>query len=115
MQLDELFKPKTEYKPAIAEYVVADINKRAEQIERDEAQREGRKPQLREEPLISVDQLSEPTAFAMTPKGLMIYFDFPHVIAVFNKTFVPYSALAQYLQPVAPANRSELPDSPQNP
>jgi len=104
LKFADLFKAQAEYKSAIAEYVVADINKRAEEIERDEAKREGRAAQPREEPLMSIDQLSEPEAFAITPKGLMIYFDFPHVIAVFNKSFVPYSVVANQLQLAPPAN-----------
>jgi len=100
----DLFKEKADYRSKIAEYVVADINRRVEQIDREEAKREGRKPQPREEPLMSVDQIPELEAFAITPKGLMIYFDFPHVIAVFNKAFVPYSVVANQLQLVPPSN-----------
>ena len=104
LEFADLFKEKADYRSAIAEYVVNDINKRAEQLEREEAQREGRKAQPRAEPLMTIDQLSELASFAITPNGLMIYFDFPHVIAVFNKTFVPYSVVANHLQLVPPSN-----------
>jgi hypothetical protein len=34
----------------------------------------------------------------MSAKGLVVYFDFPHVIAVFDKTVVPYNVIARYLK-----------------
>ena len=78
---DDLFKPDSEYKAAIARYVVADIDRRAVAIEQEDAQREGRKPNHRDEPIISTEQLSDLSGWALTPKGLVVYFDFPHVIA----------------------------------
>jgi len=102
VQLEDLFKPGADFKPPIAEYLVAEINKRVERIDREDAKREGREFKPREDPLISVEQLAEPAAFALTPQGLMIYFDFPHVIAVFNKNFVPNSVVAQHLRRVPP-------------
>lgn len=98
MQLDDLFKPGADYKPAIAEYVTADINRRAERVEQANAERDGRKVTPREDPLVSAEQLPEISAFGITPKGLMIYFDFPHVMAFFDRTFVPYSVVAADLQ-----------------
>ena len=98
LKLDDLFKPDSDYKTSIAKYVVSDINKRAIALEQADAQRSGRKAEPREGPLVSEEQLSEPADWAMTPKGLMVYFDFPHVMAVFDKTIVPYGVLANYLK-----------------
>ena len=74
-------------------------------LEQESARSEGRKPNLRDEPLISTEQLSELSGWAMMPKGLVVYFDFPHVIAVFDRTFIPYSVLNEYLKPSGPAAR----------
>jgi len=38
-------------------------------------------------------------AWGFSPKGFVVYFDFPHVIAVFDKTIVPYSVVAQHAKP----------------
>jgi hypothetical protein len=38
------------------------------------------------------------SAFAITPKGLLIYDDFPPVIAFFNKTFVRSNAIKEVLK-----------------
>lgn len=101
--LDDLFKPVSDYKAAIAKYALTDIDKRAAQIEQEEAQREGRKVERRDKPVVSADQLPDIQAWAMTPNGLMIYFDFPHVIAVFDKNFIPYTVVKDYLKPDGPA------------
>src|SRR5260221_9334615 len=83
LELDDLFKPGSDYKTAIATYVVADINKRAIAIEDADAKSEGRKPTPRDEPIVTAEQLSEISSWGLTPTGLVVYFDFPHVIAVF--------------------------------
>jgi Deacetylase PdaC len=105
LALDDLFKATSDYKTAIAKYTLADINKRAVEIEQADARREGRKAEPRDEPLVSMDQLSDLEGWGMTPKGLTVYFDFAHVIAVFDKTFVPYSVVKDYLKPDGPAAR----------
>ena len=103
LKFEDLFKPNSDYNPAIAKYVVADIDKRAAAFEEDDARRENRKPVKREDSIVSEDQLNELSGWAMTPKGLVVYFDFPHVIAAFDKTLVPYSVVKQYLNPNGPA------------
>lgn len=105
LKIEDVLKPNTDYKTAIAKHVVADITRRANVIEQEDARREGRKPQLQDEPVVSMDQLSELAHWCMTPKGLMVYFDFPNVISVFDRTFVPYGVIKDYLQPNGPASR----------
>lgn len=105
LTIDDLFKPGSDYNAAIARHVVADIERRAVAIEEDNARRDGRKPTQHAEPLVSTEQLSELSGWAMTPKGLVVYFDFPHVIAFFDKTFVPYSVVNEYLKPNGAAAR----------
>ena len=104
-KFEDLFKPNSDYNSAIAKYVVADIDKRAAAFEEGDARRENRKPVKRDESIVSEGQLDELSGWALTPKGLVVYFDFPHVIAVFDKTLVPYSVVKQYLNPNAPAAR----------
>lgn len=105
LQFEDLFQPGSDYNTAIAKYVTADIDKRAIELEKDNARREHRQPEKRDDPIISMDQLTELSGWAMTPKGVNVYFDFPHVIAVFDKNFVPYSVIRNYLKPNGPAAR----------
>jgi len=105
LELDDLFKPGSDYKTAIATYVVADINKRAIAIEDADAKSEGRKPTPRDEPIVTAEQLSEISSWGLTPTGLVVYFDFPHVIAVFDRTLVPYNVVREYLRPNSPLAR----------
>jgi hypothetical protein len=109
LQLDDIFKPGSDYKTAIAKYVVADIDKRAAAIEQDDARREGRKPVPRDEPIVSIEQLSEISDWGLTPAGLVVYFDFPHAIAVFDRTLIPYSVVNEYLKPNGPVARIRKP------
>ena len=105
IKIEEVLKADSDYKTAIAKYVVDDIQKRDKLVEEQNAKSEGRQPRPPEGPVVSMDQLTEISAFALTPKGLMIYFDFPNVIAFFDRTFVPYSMIKDYLQPNGPASR----------
>lgn len=105
LKFEDLFKPGSDYNAALAKFAVADIDRRADELEQDEARREGRKPKPREDSIVSMDQLEELSGWGITPKGLMVYFDFPHVMAVFDKTFVPYSVIRNHLKPNGPAAR----------
>jgi hypothetical protein len=108
LELDDLFKPGTDYKTAIARFVVANIDERAIAIEQQDARTEGRKPSPHEQ-MVTMDQLSEITNWGLTPKGLVVYFDFPHAIAVFDRTLIPYSVVNEYLKPNSPANKFHSP------
>jgi hypothetical protein len=104
LAFEDLFQPGADYNTAIANYLVPDIDKRAAALE----QRYQTQPQptaKREEPIISADQLTEVSGWGLTPKGLVVYFDFPHVIAAFDKNVVPYTVVKQYLKPNGPAAR----------
>src|SRR6266850_1269280 len=105
LRFEDLFKPGSDYNAAIASYVVADIDKRMIAIEQEDARSEGRKPNQRDEPLISAEQLSELSGWGMTPKGLVVYFDFAHVMAAFDKTSIPYGVVNEYLKPNGPVAR----------
>jgi hypothetical protein len=107
LTLEDVFKPGDEYKTAIAEFVAKDINRRADEMERIEARDNNRPPEKREEPVMTVDQLPDMDAWGFSPKGFVAYFDFPHVMVVFDKTIVPYSLVARYVKPsgVVPLGR----------
>jgi len=99
LTLEDVFKPGDEYKTAIAEFVAKDINRRADEIERIEARENNRPVEKRGEPFMTVDQLPEMGSWGFSPRGLVVYFDFARVMAVFDKTFVPYSVVAPHLKP----------------
>ena len=99
LTLEDVFKPGDEYKTAIAEFVAKDINRRAEEIERIEARENNRPPEKREEPVMTVDGLPDIDTWGFSTKGFVVYFDFPHVMAVFDKTIVPFSIVARYVKP----------------
>ncbi len=105
VEIEDVFKPESDYKTTIASYVVTDIDRRADAMEQEDAKRENRKPVKRDASIVSTDQLLELSGWALTPKGLVVYFDFPHVIAVFDRTFVPYDVIKEYLQPNDPVAR----------
>ena len=104
LKFEDLFQAGADYNTAIAKYLVADIDKRATVLEQKDAPDPKQVPK-RDEPIISQDQLTELSGWGMTPKGLIVYFDFPHVIAYFDKNFVPYSVVKQYLKPNGAAAR----------
>jgi len=99
IKFEDNFQADKDYQSAIAKYLVTDITKRAADIE----QRDTGQPTKRDEPIISEDQLTEVSGWGLTPKGLVIYFDFPHVIAAFDKNVVPYSVVKAYLKSDSPA------------
>jgi hypothetical protein len=102
LKFEDLFQPGTDYNTAIAKYLVEDIDKRAVAVEQKDA-KDPKQVQKRDEPIISEGQLTELSGWGLTPKGLIVYFDFPHVIAYFDKNFVPYSVVKQFLKPDGPA------------
>ena len=106
LKFEDLFKPNSDYNSAIAKYVVADIDKRARAVEEDDARSSGRKPEPREGPLVDMDQLNELSGWGIAPAGLIVYFDFPHVIAFFDRTTVPYSVVQPFLKTDGPVAKA---------
>lgn len=99
LTLDDVFKKGANYERTIADYVTKDINKRADQMDQDEARRNNRPVEKREEPVMVEDRLPGIDTWALRPDGLAVYFDFPHVIAVFDRTVIPYSVMRDFLKP----------------
>jgi hypothetical protein len=42
-------------------------------------------------------------AWGLTPRGLVVYYDLPHVMSVFDKVFIPWAELQDILDPKGPA------------
>jgi hypothetical protein len=99
LTLDDVFKKDSNYESVIAQYVTRDINRRADQMDQDDARSNNRPVEKRDEPVMAEDRLPEIDAWAMRPDGLAVYFDFPHVMAVFDKTVIPYTVVRDLLKP----------------
>ncbi|HVG30023.1 MAG TPA: hypothetical protein VM864_10020 [Pyrinomonadaceae bacterium] len=99
LKLEDIFKPNSGYAKAVAAYCDKDILKRSGLAEEEAARGEHRKAEPQEESPVLPELLEEISAFALTPKGLMIYFDLPHVVALFDRNFVPYHAVKDFLKP----------------
>jgi hypothetical protein len=104
LKFAELFKPGSGFKEAVANLAVKGINHRFDEIEKAEAARNKTQVTKRDEPFMTTDGLPPMTSWGLTSKGLAVYFDFPHVSAVFTKTVIPYSDLVSHFRPngVAP-------------
>ena len=98
LSLNDVFREGDEYNTIIAEFAAKDINRRAEQMDRQEARRNNRQPEKRDQPVLSADQLPEMDTWGVSSKGFVVYFDFPHVMAVFDNTIVPWGLLTRYLR-----------------
>ncbi|HEY6803335.1 MAG TPA: DUF3298 domain-containing protein [Pyrinomonadaceae bacterium] len=98
LTLADVFTPNSNYVTEVAKFVTKDINRRADKLDEDEARRNNTPLQKRHDPVMTEDGLPDMDTWALTPKGFAAYFDFPHVMAVFDKTIVPYGMLARYLR-----------------
>jgi hypothetical protein len=103
LKLEDIFKPNAPYAKAVAAYCDKDIRRRAGVMEEETAKEEHRKAEPQDDTPVLPELLEEISAFALTPRGLMIYYDLPHVVAVFDRNFVPYSVVKNFLKPDSPA------------
>lgn len=101
LRLSDLIRDEAGFKAAVWKYSASAINKLADQLERDEARSEGRQPE-KKDPVVSEDTPAEILAWGFTPKGVAVYFDFAHAMAVFTKVVVPYSEVKNYVKPNVP-------------
>jgi hypothetical protein len=99
VKFEDLFKPGSDYN---GDREVPDGRHQPAAVERG-PRRENREPAKQDEPLVTMEQLSGVSDFGLTPKGLVVYFDFPHAIAYFDKNLVPYSVIKEHLKPNGPA------------
>jgi len=97
-RLNDLVKDERTFKAAIWNYAAPAINKLAVQLEQADAREENRQPENRGD-VVSVDEPAEILAWGFTPKGVVVYFDFAHVMWVFSKVVVPYAEVKAHLKP----------------
>src|SRR4030095_3319495 len=100
-RISDLVKDERPFKAAIWKYAASAINKRAVQLAQNEAREENRQPEKRDG-VVSADEPAEILAWGFTPKGVVVYFDFAHVMWVFSKVVVPYGEVKAHLKPGSP-------------
>lgn len=107
LKLNDILKPGSGYEKVIAAYCFKDMARRADAQEREDAKQEGRNPNppSADDPPVQADELENISAVGVTSKGLMIYYDLPHVVAVFDRNFVPYSVIKDKLKLDSPVAR----------
>lgn len=105
VKLADLFKRGSDFLNVLKKYSVEEINRHADYLDAEETRLNGKPPANREEPLMTEEQLTEAGDFGLTPEGIAIYYDFPHVIAVFNKVVVPYDVVKNLIDPNGVAGR----------
>lgn len=103
LKLADLFRAGSGFEEAIRRYCLAQIARQAAEIEKEEARSGGGSRPPSEESPVPEDEMKEVGAWALRPDGLMIYYNFPHVIAVFDRQFVPFGAVKEFLRPDGPA------------
>jgi hypothetical protein len=95
LQLKDIFKPNADYQKTIRQYALKDINARAKR----DAEKEHMPPDQQTQELFSQDQLSELSGWAVTRRGLLVYYDVPHVVAFYSREFIPARVLKDDLDP----------------
>jgi len=96
LTLAALFKPGAKYADVLRRAARKDMVARLKRLEAENNQDA-------DESIFSDEDLKEWHAWGLTPRGLILYFELPHVIAVFDKAFVPWAELKDVLDPKGPA------------
>lgn len=102
LRLADLFKPDSGFEKALRLHAFKEINRRAADVQKENARIAGSEGPGSDE-LMPADREEEITAWAMTPRGLLVYFSLPHVMAAFDRNFVPYAAVKDQLRADGPA------------
>ena len=101
IRITDLVRDEAAFKAAVWKYSAKAILRLADKLEQEEARSENRQPEKKDF-LASEDEPAEILAWGFTPKGVAVYFDFAHVMAVFSKVIVPYSEVKDHLKPNSP-------------
>ncbi|HEY9284103.1 MAG TPA: hypothetical protein VIP46_11675, partial [Pyrinomonadaceae bacterium] len=100
LRLDELFKTDSDFERALRLHAYGRINRGYREINR----RHGAGgPPPENEDLMTPDRVDVIEEWAMTPRGVVVYFNFPQVMAAFSRNFVPYDAIKDLLRAGGPA------------
>lgn len=100
LRLDELFKTDSDFERALRLHAYGRINRGYREINR----RHGAGgPPPENGDLMTPDRVDVIEGWAMTPRGVVVYFNFPQVMAAFSRNFVPYDAVKDLLRAGGPA------------
>lgn len=100
LRLAELFKPDSGFERALRLHAYEAINRSHREINRRESAAAA--PPGGDE-LMPPDRDEKIAAWTMTPRGVIVYFNFPQVMAAFDRNFVPYGAVKALLRDGGPA------------
>ncbi len=96
-----LFKPGAQYEAVLKRAALANLRAQERKIDAENGATNGN-----DDSFFLGDELpAERRAWGLTPRGLILYFDLPHVISVFDKVFIPWHELRDVLNPKGPAAR----------
>ncbi|MEJ7622940.1 MAG: hypothetical protein WKF34_03000 [Pyrinomonadaceae bacterium] len=86
IKIEELFVPKSKFEGAIQTFSLKSINQGLETDSK-----------------LPADMVAGFDKWTMTRHGIIVYYDFPHVIAALSRVFVPYSVVRSDLSKNGPA------------
>ena len=101
VQLGDLFRADSDFERALRHHAYEKINRSYREINRREAASGAGTPDS--EDLMTPDRADGIEAWALAPRGVVIYFNFPQVMAAFSRNFVPYAAVKDLLRAGGPA------------
>ena len=102
LRLGDLFKTGAEFERALRLHAYDHINRSYREINRRYSSAGSAAPPEGGD-LMTPDRADGIEAWALAPRGVVIYFNFPQVMAAFSRNFVPYDAVKDLLRPDGPA------------
>jgi hypothetical protein len=100
LRLADLFKTDSDFERALRLHAYERINRSYREINRRYA---AGGASAGGEDLMTPDRADGIEAWALAPRGLLIYFNFPQVMAAFSRNFVPFGAVKDLLRADGPA------------
>jgi hypothetical protein len=100
IKLSDLFKPKSNYLPAVLSACLYNIDLQASRDESGPARTTDDNGQDRER----LDYLKQSFdgKWGLTRQGVVLYFDFPHGMAAYSRAFVPFRKIDSFVKRVGP-------------
>jgi hypothetical protein len=98
LTLDALFKPGADYTNSIYENSIKNVRARMKKLREEDGSKKDRPED--DEPSFMSETWSD---WAMSSKGVFVYYELPHVAEYFERVFIPYSALKDLVNPDGPA------------
>ncbi len=97
--LASLFRPGTRYEEVLQRAAVASWAAQAKRLAAENG------TPADDEPIVVGESSEHWVSWGLTPRGLVLYYDLPHVIAAFDKVFIPWQQLRDVLDPQGAAAR----------